>query len=271
MIELERRMSEKTAETTKPKPVKAHCPTCDGERTCDVHGHVYVPWHYEDRRGNSMSGGVDHSLLQCRGCETVFYLDDSWNENDVDYWYDDNGETQADAVRTKVTYPKPESKTRPVWLDAMGKIDSQLHSILNEMYAAYDNHAYILTAVGLRTALDRGTEVLGIDPAKGFGEKLADLQAGGWIGTTEHDILGVVTDAGNAAAHRGWSPSAQEVTQLLYAMEVFLQRAFIIGKQALGIKANIPPKPPRKKAAKAAAPASALPPPAAALAPKTAT
>jgi hypothetical protein len=265
-------MSDPSAVTEKVKPVKAHCPKCDGERTCDVHGQVYVPWHYEDRDGNSMSGGVDHSLLQCRGCETVFYLEDSWNDNDIDYWYDHNGETQGEAVRTKITYPKPETKTKPVWLDAMYKVDSQLHSILNEMYVAHDNQAYILTAVGLRTALDRGTEVLGIDPAKTFAEKLADLQAGGWIGATEHDILGVITDAGNAAAHRGWSPDPHEVAQLLYAMEVFLQRAFIVGKKALSVKNSIPSKPKRKKAAvlpALPAPSPTLPAPTATLPPKT--
>jgi hypothetical protein len=58
-----------------PNPTKkAHCPTCDGERTCEIHGTVYKTWDWEDKyQGYSMNGGVDHSLLECRGCETVFY------------------------------------------------------------------------------------------------------------------------------------------------------------------------------------------------------
>ena len=235
----------------KPVIVKEHCPTCDGERICDVLGHKYVPWNWENKyKGYSMSGGVDHSLLQCKGCETVFYLNDSWNDEEIDHWVSHDGTTESEVVRTKVTYPKPDTATKPIWIDAIGKKDDQLQNILEEMYIAYDNESYILTAVGLRTALDRGTEILGIDPAKSFVEKLKDLEAGGWIGSTERDILEVITDAGNAAAHRGWAPSSGEIAQLLYAMEMFLQRAFIVGKKALSIKSSIPPKPKRSKAVK---------------------
>jgi len=233
-------------------PVKAHCPNCDGERTCDVHGTVYVPWTWEDNQGHGLSGGVDHSLLQCRGCETVFYEHNSWNSEDIYHWHDHNGDTQSEAVRTKVTYPKPEARNKPKWIDGGYKLDDQLTAILNEMYLAHENSSHILTAVGLRTALDRATEVLGIDPGMTFDEKLDKLRDGGWIGETEREILGVVTDAGNAAAHRGWSPDREEVSQLLIAMEIFLQKAFVVGTRALSIKASIPVKQPRKRTAKMA-------------------
>ncbi|WP_145963307.1 hypothetical protein [Paracoccus mutanolyticus] len=75
-------------------------------------------------------------------------------------------------------HPSPASQTKPIWFDAIGKTDAQLQSILNEMYVAYDHGANILTAVGLRTALDRATEVIGIDPAMTFEEKLTELKNG---------------------------------------------------------------------------------------------
>lgn len=163
-----------------------------------------------------MNGGVDHSLLECLGCDTVFYQTESWNSEEIDPYCDAMGETQYEVSKELSTYPKPETKTKPVWFDAMQKKDHQLHNILSQMYVALDNHANILTAIALRTALDRATEYLGIDPAKTFDEKLDELRHGGWIGETERDILGVVTDAGNAAAHRGWEPDNQEITQLFH-------------------------------------------------------
>jgi len=239
-------MAAKQPKPIEKKTVKAHCPTCDGERNCVEHGTTYKAWAWEDKyQGHSMNGGVDYSLLECQGCETVFYETQSWNSEEIDPYYNAMGETEYEVHKEKLTYPKPDGKTKPIWFDAMQKKDPQLHNILNQMYIALDSHAHILTAIGLRTALDRATEVLGIDPTKTFDEKLNELRDGGWIGQTERDILGVVTDAGNAAAHRGWEPDTQEVTQLVSSMEVFLHRAFIVGQAPLGIKGNIPAKPKR--------------------------
>lgn len=65
---------------------KGHCPTCDGERTCEIHGSIYKAWDWEDKQyGHSVNGGVDHSLLECQGCETVFYETSSWNSEDTDH------------------------------------------------------------------------------------------------------------------------------------------------------------------------------------------
>lgn len=212
-----------------------------------IHGHVNKTWHWSDKQGHSVDGGNKHSLLECQGCETVFYEISSWNSENIDFWYDEEGKTCAEPILDKSTYPKPDSKTKPAWLDGIANADSQMANILSEMYIAYDSESYILTAIGLRTALDRGTEILGIDPTLLFEQKLSALKQEGWIGDTEKEILGIVTDAGNAAAHRGWEPNPAEIAQLLSALEVFLQKSFILGKKALKIKANIPPRPQRKK------------------------
>lgn len=228
--------------------VKAHCPECDGERVCEVHGTTATDWYWETPdRQNSVNGGADHSLLQCRGCETVFYLKSSWNSEEYDQWYEPDGSVGGEPSRTVTSYPKPNSKTKPHWLSKIQ--DHQLAAILNETYSAYDGGLFILATVGIRTAIDRTTELLHIDPAKSFKEKLDELGTGGWIGDTEKQILEVVIDAGSAAAHRGWSPDAKEAAELISVLELFLQKVIVVEKKALGLKKSIPAKPVRLKVA----------------------
>jgi Domain of unknown function (DUF4145) len=230
------------------EPVQAHCPYCNGKRSCDTHGTICKNWYYETPcKSFSSDGGVIHSLLECRGCNTVFYETSSFDSENVDYRVDVMGETQCEYIVEKVTYPKPDAKIKPKWLLSMYQVDDILHNILNEMYIACNNQCYVLAAIGLRTALDRATEVLKIDPAISFAEKLEALQRSGWIGDTEKEILSIVTDAGNAAAHRGWKPQGKDIADLVCAMEIFLQRAFITGKAPLAIKKIIPAKPKKLK------------------------
>jgi hypothetical protein len=193
-----------------------------------------------------MYGRNTHYLLQCRGCEQVFYYQESTNSEDMDYQHDrpDGGWTSTYNI-TKTVYPKPESTSKPLWVTAISNVDASLSEILHEVYTAKDQECYMLTAIGIRTAIDRATEILGIEPAKTFVEKLKDLKLGGWIGDTEYDILEVITEAGHAAAHRGWTPDITMVGKLLAAFELFLQRAILVGKDAMLIRHNLPPKPKR--------------------------
>jgi len=221
------------------------CPTCNGVRRCQLHGHAYVPWTWEDdKHGFSVAGGVDHSLLQCMGCETVFYLHDSWHDEDYDYWTDFQGQERCERNRTKITYPKPVGQ-RPPWLEALDLKDADLKNILDQVYTAADADCLILASIGIRTAVDRATEILGIDPAKTFVEKLNGLASGGWIGRHEREVLDIVTDAGSAAAHRGWEPDDSEFSKLMMATEMFIQRAILFDNGALEVKESIPPRPGR--------------------------
>lgn len=230
-------------------PVDEHCPTCNGSRSCDVHGHIHIPW--EKTYGSaSRCGGVEHSLLRCRGCGTVFYLSASWDEDGVYRGYDEFGNFEEEVLLAKHTYPHPDICKRPIWLDAVGRSEIRLQRILEEVYVAQENGAYALAAMGLRTALDVGAEVLGVDPAITYVEKLAQIQEMGWIGGGEREVLDLIAYAGGAAAHRAWAPDPKELEQLLYAVEVFLQRAFLIGRGVLSMKDGIPPKPKRKKTIK---------------------
>lgn len=223
----------------------APCPKCNGERNCERFAFVNVPWNWEDQSGAySISGGNEHSLLRCLGCETVFYLISSWHEDDIEQWYDAAGEVQSSPIYKKTTYPRPAGE-RPNWIEALEKKDKPLSRIMRQVYDAVDADSFILAAIGLRTAFDRASQILKIDPAVPFDSKLQEIKKGGWIGETEYQILKIIVDAGSAAAHRGWEPDAAELHTLISTMENFLQRTLVTGQSPLQIGKNIPPRPKR--------------------------
>lgn len=226
-------MEEKT-----PQIIEAHCPTCDADRRCDVHAIIDKEWTWDDGE-HSANGSHKHSMLECRGCETVFYEKRSWSTEDMDYYYNQNGEPKTH----KTTYPRPSSKTRPLWTDQIYARDMQLGRILEQTYEAFDAQSYILAAIGLRTTFDRASEVLEVDASLSFARKLTALKESGMIGEKEREVLAVVVDGGSAAAHRAHSFNGKQLAELFAAMEVFLQRAFIVGSKALDLQDSIPPRP----------------------------
>jgi uncharacterized small protein (DUF1192 family) len=50
----------------------------------------------------------------------------------------------------------------------------------------------------------------------------------------------VVCDAGSAAAHRGWQPSANELDTVMSIVETFIHRKFILESEVKRLKAQIP-------------------------------
>jgi hypothetical protein len=143
-------------------------------------------------------------------------------------------------------WPEPSARKRPDWLESLLTVDSDLYQILAEIYTALDSGSRTLPAVGVRTAFDRGSELVGIDPAITFDEKLDALHSGGGIGKTERDALDVMTDAGSASAHRGWRPNPQELNTMLHLLEAFVHRNFVISDDVSKLKNAVPAKQKRR-------------------------
>ncbi|MBD9642942.1 DUF4145 domain-containing protein [Pantoea sp. PNT02] len=222
------------------------CPRCDGSRKSDIHGSIEKSW---DHDAGMMHGKDKYFLLECRGCETVYTYIVSINSEDTDYRYDH--EVGQDVIvynETINTFPSINlEESTPEWVWQLRSVDRQLHTIISEIYSAYDKGSLILASIGLRTAFDRATEVLQIDPAISLQEKVSALLKEGFIGQTEADVLKVITEVGNAAAHRAWSPSKEEFASLIGPFEHFITRNILSEKNFELIKEKIPAKPKRKK------------------------
>lgn len=234
---------------------RADCPVCTGERNCSVIGHIERSWDNQNRR-YSIQWGTEYRLLQCRGCDTVFYQSKSWHSEDMDHDYDDNGELVVSEHFVYDTYPAS-LEHRPQWVEKISDVDYQLYQILNEMYEAYHNDSFILASIGLRTAFDRTSEVLNILPDMPLFKKVEKLAEDGFIGDTEKSQLLIVTDAGSAAAHRAWSPTKSEFKSLLTITEDFIRRTVLRDQSIAKLAGKIPTK--KKKAVAKPEPVIALP------------
>lgn len=243
--------------STAPKTLRAHCPTCKAERKALVQAEVARPW---DDNENRERGQVDYRVLECCGCETLYFQKEEVSSNDHDTYRDDElDEYVTPEHRTVTLYPPPARRHRPEWSDAIGLNDDTLGQLLLETYTALDSDLRVLGAVGARTTFDRATEVLEIDPAIPFEEKLNVLFEIGEIGQGERETLSTLTDAGNAAAHRGWRPSSRELDLIMSVLEGFLHRCFVLKGAMERLKRKIPPKQKRKTPRKSGRPPGLAP------------
>lgn len=164
-----------------------------------------------------------------------------------DYDYDDgpSGEPEMRYNERITYYPSPAKRERPDWL--LMDVEPGLQQLLIETYSALDVDARVLAATGARTVFDRASELLKIDPAISFKEKLDLLQQHGHIGHSERTHLDLLTDAGGAAAHRGWKPTTAQMNTIMSIVESFIHRSFVLDAEVKKLKKQIPRKQKRKK------------------------
>jgi hypothetical protein len=210
--------------------IKGHCPQCGANRNARV-----LHEHTDRWNDDNIAGSETSRMLMCRGCDTVYFETRSVDSQDFD---------QDGPIERVTYYPAPSKRDEPPWMFEMILEDDKLHSLLKETYAALNNDARVLAAVGLRTIFDRTSEKFGVDPSKSFKAKLDELVALGKIGQAERDSLDVLTDAGGAAAHRGWRPTVKQLGTLMNIGEAFLYRTIILDAEAQRLKKSIPQRNP---------------------------
>ncbi len=235
---------------------KAHCPSCDGSRNCRVVGYYEKSGSEEE---DVLWSYLNYYLLVCQGCSKAFlqieehYSDEFLGSIGVDSKYFENKKPFIS------TWPSPPKRKIPERFEKYRfpiyyNYSKLLERMLKEVYNAYNKDLLILASGGIRTCFDIVSTSLGIDPNLSFAKKLEKLLEGGHVTEIEKDILAVLVEAGNASAHRGWSPQSQDVSILLNILENFIENTIIkpiekkiLEEMAPTIKEKIPPRSPQKK------------------------
>jgi hypothetical protein len=230
----------------KREQVRGHCPKCGPARFADVVA------EYTDREEIEDDGtwaDTTSRILQCGGCKSVYFQEIFVFSEDYDYGEGPDGQLTMRHNERITYYPAPAKRKRPEWL-RFAHLESGLYDLLVETYNALDVDAGVLAATGARTAFDRASELLEIDTSLNFKEKLDLLRGQGKIGESEREHLDLLTDAGSAAAHRGWKPSATQLNTIMSIVESFIHRTFVLDAEVKKLKREIPARQKRKKRTK---------------------
>lgn len=228
---------------TEEKIIKGHCPECGAAKNATIVAAYQDSWRLDE---HAVWGHTDYRILKCRGCDSIYYQSAEVCSENVNCYYDAAGHPRQEYEVDYSYWPSPLKRIRPSWLDELIHLDADLHSILKEVYLALDSDLAVLSATGMRTAFDRATEFLDVDPAKTFQEKLEDLLEAGKVGAAEKETLAVLADAGGAAAHRGWKPQPKQLATMMDIVEAFCHRNFILDGQVGKLKPQIPAKQKRR-------------------------
>jgi hypothetical protein len=185
--------------------IKAHCPQCGAGRKAHVRGKHEVIFPDD---GDGTTGSDTGMILECCGCEHVYFRRDRWfSEWEAIGEHPVTGELRMEGGTVTTYWPSPVARARPKWLDKIEQADRDAGNLIQEMYTALDDDLRVVSAIAARTVFDRASELLVIDPALGFQEKLDRLRVHGKISIDEEGTLRVLVDAGSAAAHRVGDPA----------------------------------------------------------------
>lgn len=193
-------------------------------------------WGWFDKRPDDSPNRPDeadwseeYDLLQCCGCDDVCVRrqrhDDAPEDSEPQVYF----------------YPPRLSRRRPKWFSAL---PLDLVALLDEVYSALAADSRRLALMGARAVIDM-VLVEKVGDKGTFPDKLDALESRGFIEAGNRDQLAAAIDAGHAAAHRGYEPSADDIGHVLDIVESLLQSAYVLDDAARGLRQHTPRRYPR--------------------------
>jgi hypothetical protein len=163
-----------------------------------------------------------YELLECLGCETVCL-------KHTNYFDPTREETVS-------TYPPRTARRKPLWLH---QTPGQLIQLLQEVYQALDGGSRALALMGARAIIDMVMQDT-VGNQGTFSARLDALENAGHIGSRNKDVLRAALEAGSAASHRGFRPSANDLNAVMDIVENLVQSVYHLKKLAESLAAKTP-------------------------------
>lgn len=144
---------------------------------------------------------VEWLLLECCGCESIKA---QATENSPDF-----------KTPREIHYPAKQLRRIPIWT---GELSSDCQEIIHEVYKAMYADCMALSAMGTRTLLDVMLKEL-LNDIGGFERKLGRAVTEGIFTSAQKETIYAAVDTGNAASHRGFTPTEKQLTDVLDIVE----------------------------------------------------
>lgn len=191
---------------------------------------VQAEYEKEDQTDEKFRSYVQHLLIvECCGCEHLAMVKRTRFDNTAGLkllspWYEE--------IYPPVTYRSP-----PPWFEDLP--DETLRKISAELYKSLQTSSHYLATFGSRTLIDR-LIVLTVGDKGSFQKGLRALEDTGKLSSHERECLNPVVGAGNAAAHRGWAPSQEQLTVILDTVEGLIYRLLVQPKLLEELEEAVP-------------------------------
>lgn len=177
-------------------------------------------------------------IVECCGCENLQLVMLTISSENAEYSRNPSqGETEYKSKWEGAIYPPVTYRAPPTWFEDLP--DLTLRAISNEIYNSLQTGSHYLATFGSRTLIDR-LIVLTVGDKGSFAKGLQALQEEGKLSTQEREILDPVVKAGNAAAHRGWAPTKDQLTVILDTVEGLIHRLLVLPALSEELREAVP-------------------------------
>jgi hypothetical protein len=179
-----------------------------------------------------------YALLECRGCFNI-----SMGHRRI--W-------TSEGRGENFIYPSPVSRKEPEWLSWLemgvhGEKEKSVGALLKEVYRAVDGAQNRLAAMGIRAALEQ-VMIIKVGDLRTFDDKLDAFQDAGYISSIQRDSMRATLDVGDAAMHRAYAPSQQDLMVALQVVEGVLAPLYGHRDLVQSMADRVPPRQPKPKA-----------------------
>lgn len=172
--------------------------------------------------------GFNYSVFECCGCHNVVMRKRFWHSDLTPPEYDESYISW---------HPALTSRQLPKWRNNLPENWAEL---LCEIYRALHCDSRSLALMGMRALLDMYL-VEAAGDLDTFNKKLEWLQALGFLSANQVELIKPAIEAGNAAAHRGYSPSQDGLDTILNLIELLLHQ-WTLASAISKVKDDVPPR-----------------------------